>query len=320
MPNIRSLSVQSKLIAAFVVLTLVAMGVVSWIGYVNTREGLRVLSERNLMGLQRSRAALVGTILRSARNEVLTLSGSRVATDAARELRAAYRDLARETVTPEMQAEVRRFYREEFGPALAKRLALAPPEDSLLPTTSTGWYLHYHYIATGPKPYGDKHVNLSSTDKSAYGQAVARLLPELKADIDRLEQQNLLFVDPETLDVFFSLEQSSILGTNLLNGPVRIEQLVRTGAEAAQLAERRRLQGRGLRSVSSGAREPEGVRRHTHLRWSAHECDHDSAPADRADHKGSVRQRAMGGGRPRARPGKSIFSVPMRRCAPIRDS
>ena len=219
MPNIRSLSVQSKLIAAFVVLTLVAMGVVSWIGYLNTREGLRVLSERNLMGLQRSRAALVGTILRSARNEVLTLSGSRVATDAARELRAAYRDLARETVTPEMQAEVRRFYREEFGPALAKRLALAPPEDSLLPTTSTGWYLHYHYVATGPKPYGDKRVNLSSTDKSAYGQAVARLLPELKADVDRLEQQNLLFVDPETLDVFFSLEQSSILGTNLLNGP-----------------------------------------------------------------------------------------------------
>ena len=26
-------------------------------------------------------------------------------------------------------------------------------------------------------------------------------------------------MDPETLDVFFSLEQSSILGTNLLNGP-----------------------------------------------------------------------------------------------------
>ena len=62
-------------------------------------------------------------------------------------------------------------------------------------------------------------MNLSSTDKSPYGQAVARLLPELKADVDRLEQQNLLLVDPETLDVFFSLEQSSVLGTNLLNGP-----------------------------------------------------------------------------------------------------
>ena len=118
-----------------------------------------------------------------------------------------------------MQADGPTFLPRRVRPALAKRLALRLPEDSLLPTTSTGWYLHYHYIATGPKPYGDKRVNLSSTDKSAYGQAVARLLPELKADIDRLEQQNLLFVDPETLDVFFSLEQSSILGTNLLNGP-----------------------------------------------------------------------------------------------------
>ena len=53
-----------------------------------------------------------------------------------------------------MQAEVRRFYKEEFVPALTKRAAIDPPEDSLLPTTPTGWYLHYHYIATGPKPYG----------------------------------------------------------------------------------------------------------------------------------------------------------------------
>ena len=219
MPNIRSLSVQSKLIAAFVTLTLVAIGAVSWIGYATARESLRAMSERELMGLERSKAALVGTILKSARNEVLTLSGSRVATEGTRELLAAYRQLARETVTPEMQAEVRRFYREEFEPALAKRSAIAVPEDSLLPTTPTGWYLHYHYIATGTKPYGERRVSRSATDRSAYGQAVARLLPQLKTDIDRLEQENLLLVDPETLDVFFSLEQSSLLGTNLLNGP-----------------------------------------------------------------------------------------------------
>ena len=87
---------------------------------------------------------------------------------------AAYRQLAREPVTAEMQTEVRRFYREEFVPALTKRAAIDPPEDSLLPTTPTGWYLHYHYIATGPKPYGTRRINRSATDKSAYGQAVAR--------------------------------------------------------------------------------------------------------------------------------------------------
>jgi hypothetical protein len=78
---------------------------------------------------------------------------------------AAYRQLAREPVTADMQTEVRRFYKKEFVPALTKHAAIEPPEDSLLPTTATGWYLHYHYIATGPKPYGTRRINASATDR-----------------------------------------------------------------------------------------------------------------------------------------------------------
>ena len=126
-----------------------------------------------------------------------------------------------------MQAEVRRFYREEFRPALMKHSAIEPPEDSLLPTTPTGWYLHYHYIATGPKPYGQRRINHSATDKSAYGRGGGRALPELQGVVNRLEQGNLTLVDPETLDVFFSLEQSSVLGTNLINGPYAASKMSR---------------------------------------------------------------------------------------------
>lgn len=221
----RSFSVQSKLIGAFVLLALLAIGVVSWIGYVSARESLRASAERALMGLQRSKAAQVEHILRSARNEVLSLSASQASTDAARELLAAYRQLANEPVTAEMKAEVRRFYREEFEPALVKRSAVAPPEGSLLPTTPTGWYLHYHYIATGPKPYGPRRVNDSATDRSTYAKVLGRLVPEIRADFNRLGQEDVLLVDPKTLEVFFSLEQSSILGTNLVNGPYATSQL-----------------------------------------------------------------------------------------------
>ena len=34
-------------------------------------------------------------------------------------------------------------------------------------------------------------------------------------------------MDPETLDVFFSLEQSSVLGTNLVNGPYASSKMSR---------------------------------------------------------------------------------------------
>jgi class 3 adenylate cyclase len=223
--NDRSLSVRSKLITASVLLTMVAISVVAWIGYVSARESLRAASERQLISLQRSKSALVQNILQSARNEVLSMSATKASTDAARELLAAYRQLASEPVTPEMQAEVRRFYHEEFEPELTKHSGIDPPEEALLPTTSTGWYLHYHYIATGPKPYGPRRINLSATDKSAYGQAVAKFLPELQGSVERLGQENLVLVDPETLDVFFSLEQSSVLGTNLLTGPYATSHL-----------------------------------------------------------------------------------------------
>ncbi|MCM3873048.1 MAG: HAMP domain-containing protein [Pyrinomonadaceae bacterium] len=220
-----SLSVQSKLITAFVFLTMLAIGVVSWIGYVSARESLRAAAERELTGLQRSKASLVQNILKSARNEALSLSAEQDTTTDARELLAAYRQLAREPVTPEMQEEVRRFYREEFEPALREHTAIDPPKDSLLPTTSTGWYLHYHYLVKGSRPYSSKNITSSSTDESAYAQVLARTLPELLGKIRRLGQENILLVDPETLEVFFSIKQSSILGTSLVNGPYAASKL-----------------------------------------------------------------------------------------------
>jgi hypothetical protein len=69
----RSFSVQSKLIAAFVLLTLVSIGVVSSIGYVSARESLRAAAERELMGMQRSRAAMIQNVLATARSEALSL-------------------------------------------------------------------------------------------------------------------------------------------------------------------------------------------------------------------------------------------------------
>lgn len=215
----RSLSVQSKLIAAFVLLTLIAIGTIATIGYASARESLRACAERELMGMQRSKSALVQNLLKSARNEVLSLSSSEDMIQAAKDLLAAYRQLDHERIPPEVQAQVRSFYRDEFEPALNQHSAIDPPEDSLIPTTTTGLYLHYHYLVNGPKPYKVSNITASSTDRSSYAQVLARTFPEIESTIRNLGQENLILVDPDTLDVFFSLQQSSVLGTNLANGP-----------------------------------------------------------------------------------------------------
>ena len=212
------------------------------------------------MGLQRSKAALVQNILRSARNEALSLSASEAATNAARELLAAYRQLAREPVTPEMQAEVRRFYREEFMPALTKRAAIEPPEDSLLPTTPTGWYLHYHYIATGPKPYGDEtNQPLGHRQERLRAGGRPGVLPELQGVVNRLgsgkphpggpRDPRRVLQSRTDLRSGHQPDQRSLCG----------EQDVETRAEPAQFAERGRLQGGRFRGVLPGTWRSESL-------------------------------------------------------------
>ena len=223
--TIRSLSLRSKLVLAFVALTLVGVVIVSGVGYLSARDSLVASAERQLVGLQRSKSAMVKATLESARNEILSLSASQLLENAAEELKAQYRQLAREPVTAEMTAEVERFYQQEFIPALLQKSSVSPPEGGLLPTTSTGMYLHYHYFARGGKPYGTRRLNQSVSDQSAYGQTVAKFLPMLNVLVERLRLENIVLVDPETMDVFFSLEQSTILGTNLLNGPYATSNL-----------------------------------------------------------------------------------------------
>jgi len=74
----RSLSVRSKLIVAFVSLTLLTVALVSWVGYITARDSLVASAERQLVGLQRSKSAMVKATLESARNEILSLSASQL--------------------------------------------------------------------------------------------------------------------------------------------------------------------------------------------------------------------------------------------------
>ena len=219
MKLLRSLSLQSRLLAVMVLLTLSSIAVVAWIGYTSARDGLRASAERQLMGLQRSKAAAVQVMLDKTRDDVLAFSALPSVAQGASELLAAYRQLDSVPVTGEMREAVGRFYRDEFQPGLAGHGATKFPEGLFLPGSNAGWYLQYHYIAGGQRPYTGSGKLPSAMDGSAYGQTLARIHPRLGETIRRLGFDNVLLVDPVSMDVFFSNQASSVFGTNLLDGP-----------------------------------------------------------------------------------------------------
>jgi class 3 adenylate cyclase len=214
-----SLSLQSKLLAVMVLLTLASIGTIAWIGYASARDSQRAAAERQLQGLQRSKASAVKTILAKTRGDVLAFSALPSVAENATELLEAYRQLADVPVTAEMDEAVRRFYKDEFDPALARRSAIKSPDGMFVPKTTPGRYLHYHYLARGPRPYTGSGNLESKDDASPYGRALARIRPQLGASVERFGFDNVLLIDPVSMEVFYSQYASSVLGTSLLDGP-----------------------------------------------------------------------------------------------------
>jgi class 3 adenylate cyclase len=228
--SLRSISLQSKLLAAILALVLSAIAVVAWLGYTSARDSLRASALAQVQSMQRAKSAAVASALGAARNEVLALSAMPQVGAAASELLAAYRGLAGTTLSAAERAAVTDFYAKEFTPAIDARLGVDSPDGAFLPKSAAGWYLQHRYIATGARPYTGSGELVSAADDSAYGRALAKLRPELGETVRRLGFDNILFTDPETLDVFFSYKASTVLGTSLADGPYASSHL----AEAAR--------------------------------------------------------------------------------------
>ena len=230
MRSLRSISLQSKLLAAILALVLSAIAVVAWLGYTSARDSLRASALAQVQSMQRAKSGAVSSALEAARNEVLALSAMPQVGAAASELLAAYRVLDGAVLTAAERAAVTDFYAKEFTPAIDARLGVDSPDGAYLPKSAAGWYLQHRYIATGARPYTGSAELVSAADDSAYGRALAKLRPELGETVRRLGFDNIIFTDPETLEVFFSYKASTVLGTSLADGPYASSHL----AEAAR--------------------------------------------------------------------------------------
>jgi hypothetical protein len=148
MNALRSMSVQSKMLVAFVLLTLVAIGVVAWIGHVDARDSLRAQTEQQLAGMQRRKADLVRTMLTEKRKHVRFLSTTSAMTEGARNLIAAFRAIGAKDVTPEVKDAVRRFCDEEFVPALVSQTGISPVKGCFAASWARA-ARHFAFVSSG---------------------------------------------------------------------------------------------------------------------------------------------------------------------------
>ncbi|MFM8375090.1 MAG: HAMP domain-containing protein, partial [Phenylobacterium sp.] len=215
----RPISLQTRLIAFILLLLLVSVGVVAGLGYASARASLKTAALAQLEGVQTSRVKLVSTLLQASRNEVLALSAQPEIGRMSAELRADYRALGDAPPDAATRAAVTAFYVREFAPALSRGIDSTVAPASLLPSSPAGWRAQAAYVATGPRPYNGSQPLAVGSDATAYGRAVAETHARLGEIIGRFGFENILLVDPDTLEVFYSHQTNAALGTSLESGP-----------------------------------------------------------------------------------------------------
>lgn len=219
MSPIRSLSLQSKLLAMMLILTLTTIGVIAWIGYTRASQSLRDSARTQLMGLQRSKLSAVRASLEATRNQVLALSGMQGVTRAAIDLRTGYQALNATPVSDEVRQSVAKFHADHIVPALNLRTGKTEVPDSLLPSSTAGWYVQQHYLVRMEGAFDRKRELSSQSDKTAYGRSFEAARTTLGESIGRLGFQNVLLIDPANLEIFYSYRPTVALGTSLETGP-----------------------------------------------------------------------------------------------------
>jgi class 3 adenylate cyclase len=114
-----------------------------------------------------------------------------------------------------------------------------PPVEGLLPTTETGRYLQYHYIAQNDAE--DRSALVDAGDGSAYTTAHARHHPTLRTLAEGLRMGDLLLIDADTGSVVYTVEKRADFATGLADGPYAdsalaeavLERLQTVGADEA---------------------------------------------------------------------------------------
>ena len=220
MPGLNRLTIQSKMILLLLAVSLGSIAVMAWLGYASAREALMQSACDRLQGVRVAKTTTLKTMLESLRDQVVSISDSKAVIEGMRAFRAAHRELGTAALGPEENAKLDAFYRDYFIPELDKNVEGTPAIEQYLPGRPSERYMQYHYTAANPHAYGEKqNLNEAPGDNSAYGQAHAELHKFFARAVRIFGFQDMMLIDADTLDIIYSYEKASELGTNLETGP-----------------------------------------------------------------------------------------------------
>jgi len=230
--GLNRLSIQSKMILLLLLVALSALAVMAWIGYVTGKSSLEKSVQNQLKGIQVAKTTALKTRLESLRDQVVSMSDSRIVHDGMKEFAKAYDDLEQASLGPDESQQVKSFYTDVFIPKLKEHIVSEPLVEQYIPTNPISNYLQYHYLAANPHPYESKSLLSDAPgDTSPYRQIHQQLHPSFGRAAKIFGFEDILLIDARNLNIVYSYAKTSEFTTNLQNGPYSNSKLARKARE-----------------------------------------------------------------------------------------
>jgi len=218
--GLNRLSIQSKMIVLLLAVSLTSIGVIAAIGYSSARTALIRSAENQLQGIRVAKTTTLKEMLDALRDQVISISDSRAVIEGMSEFKNAYRELSSKALSSNEEEKLKDFYNTIYLPELSRRIEGKPVLERYLPKAAAERYLQYHYIASNPNPYLKmQELTLATSDSSQYGQVHSKLHGLYSRVVKIFGFEDLMLIDPETLDIVYSYQKTTEFGTNLLDGP-----------------------------------------------------------------------------------------------------
>ena len=220
MMGLNRLSIQSKMILILLAVSLASIALMGWIGYVSGESAIRQSVENQLKGMQVSKTNTLRTRLESLRDQVISMSDSRISIDGVKLFSEAFKEIEGKTISKAESDQLVRFYQEDFLSELGKWVEGTPVLENYLPASPTAQYLQFHYMASNPHPYESKQrLDDAVEDQSTYRDVHNELHKKFSRAVEIFGFEDLLLIDANSLNVVYSYLKTTEFATSLEDGP-----------------------------------------------------------------------------------------------------
>ncbi len=206
-------------------MALLSIFTMAGVAYRISGSNLERLSLDQLTSVRELKGRQIESYFRTIRDQVITLSESRMVVGALGEFTAAGATLRGELPNPDDDLELRLYYQNEFLPRLeqggqgGRTLSEFWPEDAL------GRSLQSLYIAANPFEADARHTLDRSPLNTQYDAVHEVYHPLLRSFLERFGYYDLFLIDAATDRIVYSVFKEVDFGTSLSRGPYRDSNL-----------------------------------------------------------------------------------------------